>query len=73
MAIKLVKDENEDKKRIEPFSYDLITDRDKKIVVAGINDYIIVETDDTIMIYPKSEEQNIKEVSKVAENRFAKG
>ena len=49
------------------------TKGDKKIVVAGINDYIIVETDDTIMIYPKSEEQNIKEVSKVAENRFAKG
>lgn len=44
----------------------------KKIVVAGISDYIIVETADTIMIYPKSEEQNIKEVSKVAEQRFAK-
>lgn len=46
------------------------TTRDKKIVVAGISDYIIVETDDTIMIYPKSEEQNIKEVSKESEKRF---
>ena len=44
----------------------------KKIVVAGISNYIIVETDDTIMIYPKSEEQKIKEVSKEAEKRFRK-
>jgi len=44
----------------------------KKIVVAGISNYIIVETDDTIMIYPKSEEQEIKEVSKEAEKRFRK-
>jgi len=46
------------------------TTQGKNIVVAGISDYIIVETDDTIMIYPKSEEQNIKEVSKEAEKRF---
>ena len=46
------------------------TQQGKKIVVSGISDYIIVETDDTIMIYPKSEEQNIKEVSKEAEKRF---
>ena len=45
----------------------------KKIVLAGISDYIIVETDDTIMIYPKAEEQNIKEISKEAEKRFGKG
>lgn len=32
MAIKLVKDKNEDEKRIQPFSYDLITDRDKTVV-----------------------------------------
>jgi len=44
----------------------------KKIVVAGISNYIIVETDDTIMIYPKSKEQEIKEVSKEAEKRFKK-
>ena len=43
----------------------------KKLVVQGLSDYIIVETEDTIMIFPKSEEQHIKEVSKEAENRFA--
>ena len=48
------------------------TNGDKKIVLAGISDYIIVETNDTIMIYPKSKEQEIKEVSKEAERRFDK-
>ena len=46
------------------------TQAGKKIVVEGISDYIIVETDDTILIFPKSGEQNIKEVSKEAEQRF---
>lgn len=46
------------------------TQSGKKIVVEGLNDYIIVETEDTIMIFPKSEEQLIKEVSKAAEKRF---
>jgi len=46
------------------------TQSGKRIVVAGISDYIIVETKDTIMIYPKSEEQNIKEVSKQVDAQF---
>ena len=49
------------------------TNGPKKIVLSGISDYIIVETEDTIMIYPKAEEQNIKEISKEAEKRFGKG
>ena len=32
MAIKLIKDVEEDKKRVLPFSYDSITDRDKEVV-----------------------------------------
>jgi mannose-1-phosphate guanylyltransferase len=47
------------------------TQEGKQIVVAGLNDYIIVETQDTLMIFPKSEEQNIKQVSKAAEEKFA--
>ncbi len=43
------------------------TTKDKKIIVQGISDFIIVETKDTILIYPKSEEQGIKQVSKDAE------
>ena len=42
----------------------------KKVVIEGLNDYIIVETEDTIMIYPKSKEQESKEVSKLATDSF---
>ena len=46
------------------------TQKHKKIVVEGLHGYIIVETDDTIMIFPKTDEQQIKELSKRAEDRF---
>lgn len=42
----------------------------KRVVIEGLNDYIIVETEDTIMIFPKSKEQEIKEVSKLAGDSF---
>lgn len=42
----------------------------KKVVIEGLNDYIVVETEDTIMIFPKSKEQEIKEVSKLARDSF---
>lgn len=34
--------------------------KDKVAVVSGLKDYIIVDTDDVLMICPKDEEQNIK-------------
>ena len=34
--------------------------KDKVAVVSGLKDYIVVDTDDVLMICPKSEEQNIK-------------
>lgn len=37
------------------------TQKGKTVVLKGINDFIIVETKDTILIYPKLEEQNIKQ------------
>ena len=46
------------------------TPPDKKIIVKGLSNYIIVDTEDTIMIFPKADEQNIKQVSKMAEERF---
>lgn len=39
------------------------TQRGKKVIVQGLSDYIIVEKDDTILIFPKAEEQEIKQVS----------
>mgnify|MGYP001552523942 FL=1 len=44
--------------------------RGKKIVVQGLEDYIIVDTEDTLMIFPRAEEQSIKEVSKEAESKL---
>jgi mannose-1-phosphate guanylyltransferase len=34
----------------------------KLIVLKGLEDFIIVDTDDCLMIYPKSEEQNIRQL-----------
>jgi len=39
------------------------TQKNKEIIVKGLNDYIIVETEDKIMILPKSDEQGIKQIS----------
>lgn len=35
----------------------------KLVVVKDIQDYIIVDTDDVLLIYPKSKEQEIKQVT----------
>jgi len=39
------------------------TQKGKKIIVQGISNYIIVENEDTILIFPKSKEQDIKQIS----------
>jgi len=45
------------------------TATDKLVVVDGLADYIIVDKEDVLMIYPKSKEQDIKQiVTKVKEN-----
>ncbi len=36
------------------------TQEGKTVVLKGLSDFIIVETENMILIYPKSEEQNIK-------------
>ncbi len=42
----------------------------KKIVIQGLKDFIVVDTEETLLIFPKAEEQNIKQVSKEAESRL---
>ena len=37
-------------------------DNKKVIVIDGLNDYIIVDKDDVLLIYPKSKEQDIKKI-----------
>jgi mannose-1-phosphate guanylyltransferase len=46
------------------------THNNKKVIVQGLHDFIIVETDDTILIYPKSKEQEIKQISALADNKL---
>lgn len=46
------------------------TQKGKKVVVQGLSNFIIVETDDTILILPKSSEQEIKQISAKAEEKF---
>ena len=36
--------------------------KDKLVVIKGLNDFIVVDEEDVLLIYPKSKEQEIKAV-----------
>jgi mannose-1-phosphate guanylyltransferase len=63
---KLEKDENNNavvnaKVLIEDASNNIIrTDKDKTVVVEGLDNFIIVDRSDVLLIYPKDKEQDIK-------------
>lgn len=65
---KLDKDENNNaivnaKVLLENASNNIIrSDADKLIVIDGLNDYIIVDKEGILLIYPKSKEQDIKKI-----------
>ncbi len=40
------------------------TDKGKKVIIKGLQDFIVVDYQDTLMIVPKNDEQAIKELSK---------
>lgn len=69
---KLTKDENNNgvinaKVVIENASNNIIrSDADKLIVVDGLHDYIIVDKEGVLLIYPKSKEQEIKRITALA-------
>ena len=42
----------------------IILPKGKKIIIKGINNYIIAEKNNTILIYPKDQDQDIKNLSK---------
>ena len=46
------------------------TSREKVVVVDGISNYIIVDKDDVLLIYPKAKEQDIKKVLKDVKSEF---
>lgn len=37
-------------------------DSDKLVVIKGLNDYIVVESDNALLIYPRKEEQSLRQV-----------
>ena len=43
--------------------------QDKLIVVKGLEDYIIIDEDDVLLIYPRSQEQEIKQVRSSLHNK----
>ena len=46
------------------------TESGKKVIVQGLQDFIIVEKDDTILICPRKDEQDIKQISAAAKDKF---
>lgn len=46
------------------------TKKDKIVVVDGLQDYIIVDKEDVLLIYPKTKEQDIKKVLQKVKDKF---
>lgn len=46
------------------------TQNNKRVVIQGLNDYIVVEKDDVLLICPKSDEQDIKQITQAAKEKF---
>ena len=44
--------------------------KDKIVVVDGLKDYIIVDKEEVLLIYPKSKEQDIKQVLGKVKEKF---
>ncbi len=44
--------------------------KDKLAVIKGLDDFIIVDEEDVLLIYPKSKEQEIKELTKTVKKQF---
>ena len=46
------------------------TQSGKRVVIQGLKDYIVVEKDDVLLICPKSEEQEIKQITSDVKTKF---
>jgi mannose-1-phosphate guanylyltransferase len=46
------------------------TGSDKIVVLEGLNDYIIVENDEVLLIFPKTKEQDIKTILQKVKDKF---
>jgi len=43
----------------------------KQVIIDGLNDYIIVDNDEALLIYPKNKEQDIKQVLKRLNDKYS--
>lgn len=50
-----------------------VTDKEKLVVARGLRDYIVADSGDVLLIYPKADEQRIKHVVNDVEQRFSGG
>jgi mannose-1-phosphate guanylyltransferase len=48
----------------------ICTPKNKIVVVDGLKDYIIVDKEEVLLIYPKSKEQDIKKVLNKVKEKF---
>ena len=46
------------------------TDTNKKVVISGLDDFIIVDTEQVLMIYPMGKNQEVKDISEKALKKF---
>jgi mannose-1-phosphate guanylyltransferase len=46
------------------------TPKDKLVVLKGLDNYIVVDEGDVLLVYPKSQEQEIKQVTGMVKSRF---
>ncbi len=44
----------------------------KLVVIKDLSDYIVVDEDDVLLIYPKAKEQEIKQVTALVKERFGR-
>lgn len=44
--------------------------KDKLVVIKGLDDFIVIDEADVLMIYPKSKEQEVKQVTQAVEKQF---
>lgn len=50
----------------------IFTDKKKLVVLDGIEDYIVVDKEEVLLLFPKKKEQEIKELLKEVSNQFGK-
>jgi mannose-1-phosphate guanylyltransferase len=46
------------------------TNSNKKVVISGLEDFIVIDSEEVLMIIPMDENQNLKEIAERAQQKF---